>query len=74
MEFGVKVKVDETPKFTWLYPCKPCPSHWYPGDPESRDVLSCGREEAEKYSFQCAWRKGGYCMGQAWKFFEEFGS
>lgn len=67
-------EVFKTPLFTWLTPCKPCPAHWWGGDdPESRDIISWGSEEARKHLYSCAWRKGGYCMGQSWKYFEEFG-
>lgn len=61
-----------TPTFTWINPCKECPSHWYPTDPLSRDILK-DRECSKEHLFACAWRPSGYCHGVVWKHFEEWG-
>lgn len=64
----------ERPKFTWLNPCKNCPSHWYPIDPMAKDILEESREFAEECAFSCAWRKGGYCTGYVQRIEEYWGS
>lgn len=60
--------------FTWLHPCKKCPAHWYPTDPEARDVMEWDRQSAEETIYRCAWRPAGNCMGISWKIYEEFGT
>lgn len=51
------VDVNE-PLFTYLHPCKPCPSMDEIRDPESEDILTwpdC--ELAYPFLFPCAWRR-----------------
>jgi len=63
------------PQFTWINPCKHCPSHWYTTDPECKDLFANEtRDYAQKTAFACAWRPKGYCYGLMWKIYEEYGT
>ena len=54
---------DWRPLYTWMKPCRDCPTAQWPHDPESEMLASLPTlEERMEHTFPCAWRPDGYCQ------------